>query len=205
MEPDTTEVFPISYEMIDPKGELAKTTLAWVERMWSQHWDFGGYPRYNTDSEPDPPGPWPLCSAIVAQAYLQAGDDEKVWRILNWLNGIHGGRSGGWFERYAQSITPPAPPVGVVPWVWYEIISLAIHHIAGFRPGLEGISLRPRLLSGVNQITLSQTVRGATYEVEIRRGGPKATVNGKPVAVEQGAIRIPYARRGSRVSVQLDV
>ena len=107
MEPDTTEVFPIAYEMIDPKGELSKTTLAWVERLWNQRWDFGGYSRYNTDSEPDLPGPWPLCSAIVAQAYLEAGDDEKVWRILNWLNAVHGGRSGGWFERYARASRPP--------------------------------------------------------------------------------------------------
>jgi len=205
LEPDTAEVFPIVYGMVNGRSELSVKTLEWVESLWNQRWSTGGYARYNTDSEPDPPGAWALCSAIVARAYVEAGNDEKVWQTLNWLYNVHGGRSGGWFERYAQSITPPAPPVGVVPWIWYEIINLALYHVAGFRPQLDGIVLQPRLLTGIDHISVVQIVRGSRYTVEIRRGKPGAKVNGTAVPVEAGRVTLPHVKRGSAVRVEMTV
>ncbi len=110
-DPDSGTLYPIIYGFLDPHSETAKKTLAYMENLWNQRWDFGGYARYNTDSEPDPPGPWPIATLLVARAALEAGDHDRVWKALQWVAGIHGGRAGAWFERYGPSITPPAPPV----------------------------------------------------------------------------------------------
>ncbi|MEO8167208.1 MAG: hypothetical protein ABI623_03115, partial [bacterium] len=67
-DPDTGEVQPIMYGMIDPSSELAKNTLAWVDTLWNQRWTTGGYARYNVSSEPDPPAPWPIASLFLARA-----------------------------------------------------------------------------------------------------------------------------------------
>jgi hypothetical protein len=207
MEPDTITLLPIAYEMIDPHSALAHESLAWVDRIWNQRWTTGGYSRYNTDSEPDPPGAWPIASAIVARAAFEAGDDDRMWRVLKWLNETYGGKSGGWFERYAQSITPPAPPVGVIPWIWYELIGLTVHHIAGVRPDLDALHVRPRLPSGVDHVNIRVPVRAAWYEVEIRRGdgAPRAIVNGRTVAYTAEGIRLPYGKAGSITHISVFV
>jgi len=159
VDPDTVEAFPIVYEMIDPKGALAGKTLEYIDTLWSQMWEGGGYPRYNATSEDNPPAPWPLASAMVARAQLEAGWDEKVWRVLNWLSAVPGGKSGSWFERLGQSITPPMPPVGVVGWIWYEIIALFVQHVVGVRPGIDRLVVRPRLLNGLHSLSSSHIIR----------------------------------------------
>jgi hypothetical protein len=43
-------------------------------------------------------------------------------------------------------------------------------------------------------------------DVEIRRGSaPKALVDGKAVAVTNGALNIPYPRKGSIMRITMDV
>jgi hypothetical protein len=199
LEPDAVEVAPIIFEAIDPKGDLAINTLKWIEQLWNQQWEGGGYPRYNATSDDNPAAPWPIASMLIARAYAAAGDDEKVWRVLRWLRSIHGGNSGAWFERYGQSITPPMPPVNIIPWVWYEIVALCIHHIAGFRPGLDGIVIRPYLLKGLDEIHTTQIVRGLKVDLTIRRTKDKsfATVNGKEATVKDGVLSIPYTSKGT--------
>ncbi len=203
-DPDTGSLYPIIYEMVDPRGTVGKKTIEHMDALWNQRWDFGGYARYNTDSEPDPPGPWPIASMLVARAALEAGDHERVWRSLKWIEGVHGGLSGAWFERYGPSITPPAPPVCIVGWAWAEIELFLVHHMFGFRPDLQGIEIRPKLLSGVDTLATRFTIRGAGVEVEVRRGAlPGATVNGKKAELVDGAVRLPYPRTKAvtRVSV----
>lgn len=204
LEPDTIVVLPILYEMIDPAAALSKETLRWVDALWNQRWEGGGYPRYNVTSEDNPAAPWPLASMLVARASAAAGEDARVWRVLEWMHSV-AGRSGSWFERYGQSITPPMPPVGVVGWAWYEIINLCSHHIAGFRPALDMLEVRPRLLTGLESVTASHKVRGARVDLSVRRsgGGPRASVNGREVPMKDGALRIPYPHAGSTIKIDI--
>jgi hypothetical protein len=198
LEPDSIESLPIIFEVIDPTSDLALNTLRWIEQLWNQQWEGGGYPRYNVTSEDNPPAPWPIPSALIARAYVAAGDDEKVWRVLEWLKNVHGGDSGSWFERYGQSITPPMPPVNVVGWIWYEIIALCVHHIAGVRPELTELVLRPHVLQGINEIKTTHTIRGSKLRLTVRKSKDKnfALVNGKRLELKDGSLRVPYPRRG---------
>jgi hypothetical protein len=169
LDPDTSTVLPVAYGYIDPKGKLAGKTLAYVDQLWNQEWDGGGYGRYNASSEADSAGPWPFASLFVARAYVEAGIDEKVWRILRWLARKPGGIAGTWFEFDGPRITPPYPQVGVTPWTWAELITLCLHHLVGVRPDSEGITIRPRLLEGLDHVDASFRVRGHRVELEVRR------------------------------------
>jgi GH15 family glucan-1,4-alpha-glucosidase len=206
LEPDAITVLPIVYEMIDPASALSKETLRWVESLWNQKWSSGGYPRYNVTSEDNPPAPWPIPSMIIARANAAAGEDERVWRVLDWLYGV-AGTSGSWFERYGQSITPPMPPVGVVGWIWYEVVALCSYHLAGFRPELDLLTVRPGLLKEMNEVHTSHVVRGSRVELTIRREGgrQRARVNGKEAEVSDGKLKLTYPRKGSTLFIEMTV
>ncbi len=205
-EPDTATVYPIIYEFVDPRGAVAKKTLASMEVLWNQKWEHGGYSRYNTSSEPDPPGPWPFGSLFLARAYAEAGDSAKVWRILRWLHDIHGGKSGGWFERYGPSITPPAPPVCYVGWTPAEIVALVVHHLMGFRPELDRLVVRPRLLDGINGLRGRFTVRETEFDVQVRKtGSSAAVVNGEKRPLTGGALVLQYPRIHAPVEIEITV
>jgi hypothetical protein len=199
LDPDTVVAFPIIFGLIDPKSDLSLKTLEWVDTLWGQQWEEGGYSRYNTHSEPDPPAPWPFNSVMVARAHTEAGNDDKVWRVLNWLTNLPTGKSGSWFEHLGPSITPPAPPVGIVGWIWYEIMALYVHGIVGLRPELDKFVVRPRLIKGLDDIRSTHILRNKKVSIHIRRTTEKsvATVNGKEVAVKDGSISIPYPRKGT--------
>ncbi len=199
LDPDTTVAFPIIFGMIDPKSEISLKTLEWVDTLWGQQWEGGGYSRYNTHSEPDPPAAWPFNSVMVARAHAEAGNDDKVWRVLHWLTNLPTGKSGSWFEHLGPSITPPAPPVGIVGWIWYEIMALYVHQIVGLRPELNRLVIRPRLIQGLDDIRSTHIVRKTKVSVHILRSKEKtsARVNGKEVAVKDGAVSIPYPSKGT--------
>ncbi len=206
-EPDTCEVMPITYGMIDPKGELSRNTLRWIEHLWNQHWDSGGYSRYNVLSEPDPPAPWPLASLFMARAHIEAGDYRKVWRSVNWVRRLKGGNSGAWFERYGQSITPPSPPVGIVGWASSEITSLIVHHIIGFRPGLDRFTIRPKLLYGLRQIRGTFKVRESNVDLLLTRTRKKpfGLLNGKRVGLDANSLIVPYPSERRHLKIELHV
>jgi hypothetical protein len=204
-DPDTATALPIAFGMVDAKSDLARKTLAYIEQLWNQRWDFGGYSRYNTDSEPDPPAPWPFGSLFVARAYSEAGDSEKVWRVIRWLAGLHGGKAGSWFERYGPSITPPAPPVSVVGWNWAEMVMLITRHIMGVRPELDRFVVRPSLIEGVNKMQGRFTIRSHEVDVTVTRstGEPQAVVNGKKKPLEDGLLSIPYPAKGKKLNIEV--
>jgi hypothetical protein len=205
-EPDSANVYPIIFEYVDPRGDVARKTLEWMDVLWNQQWNYGGYSRYNTTSEPDPPGPWPIASLFIARAAVEMGDDDRAWRAIDWVATIHGGKSGGWFERYGPSITPPAPPVSVVGWGWAEVVILMVQHLMGFRPDLDGITIRPRLIRGVDHLHTTFMLRGAHVDVTVRRSAiPAATVNGVKAEVKNGALTIGHPPKGSRVAIILEV
>jgi hypothetical protein len=203
LEPDTSTVLPIALEFVDPRGELARNTLADVEQLWNQRWDHGGYGRYHVSSEPDSPGPWPFASLFVARAYFEAGDDDKVWRVLNWLRSVPGGRAGAWFEFYGPRPIPPCPQIGVIPWTWAEIACFFIHHLLGVRPGYAELVLRPRLLAGLDRVEARLWLRGHTLRVGMRRAR-----SGEKAALVVAGESQPYSPSGVRLpmpSADLDV
>jgi cellobiose phosphorylase len=136
---------------------------------------------------------------MVARAYAEAGNDDKVWRVLDWLTNLPTGKSGSWFEHLGHSITPPAPPVGIVGWIWYEIMALYVHQIVGLRPELDRLVVRPRPIRGLDNIRSTHIVRNTKVSIHIRRSKEKssASVNGKEVTLKDGALSIPYPSKGT--------
>ena len=169
LNPDSSTVLPVAFEFVDPKSDLAKKTLEQIEELWNQKWQGGGYGRYNVTSEPDSPGPWPFPSLFVARAYLEMGEDEKVWRILKWLNSVTGSKSGSWFEFYGPRPVPPYPQVGIIPWTWAEQLIFFVHHVLGIRPSWNKLLIRPRLISGIENGEASIRLRDFRLNVHVQR------------------------------------
>jgi hypothetical protein len=206
LEPDSANLYPIIFGYVDPKSPVARNTLEGMDILWNQQWSIGGYSRYNTTSEPDPPAPWPIASLLVARAAIEMGDAQRAWRAINWVASIHGGKSGGWFERYGPSITPPAPPVSVVGWAWAEMITLIIHHLIGFRPNLDDIVIRPHLIEGLDRLQTAFLVRGSRIGVTIKRSAsPSATIDGVRHDMHEGGVTLAYPRKGKQMEVELEV
>jgi hypothetical protein len=166
-----------------------------LESLWNQNWKIGGYGRYHFTSEPDSAGPWPFPSLFIARAYMEMGEDEKVWRILNWLNTLAGAKSGSWFEFYGSRISPPYPQVGIPPWTWAEMIILLVHHLIGLRPGEDGILLKPRLLTGIQRVQASFPLRDHRIHLDIRRssdGSGDFRSNGRIIQSAADTAHIDY-------------
>ena len=142
---------------------------------------------------------------LIAQAYAELGNSEKIWRAIHWVTTIHGGKSGGWFERYGPSITPPAPPVCVIGWMWAEVTGLIVRHVFGVRPGLKELVVRPSFLEGVNQMKGRITLRGTEYEMALYRDRvePYAVIDGKPAKLENGALTLPYPKDAKKVKIEI--
>ncbi|MCG8603382.1 hypothetical protein MJD09_00060 [bacterium] len=169
LNPDSSSVLPVAFEFIDPESDLAKETLYQVESLWNQRWQGGGYGRYHVTSEPDSPGPWPFPSLFVARAYLEMGEDEKVWRVLDWLHSAPGSKSGSWFEFYGPRPIPPYPQVGIIPWTWAECLILLVHHVLGIRPSRNKLQIRPRMLSGVENVEASIRLRDFRLNLHLQK------------------------------------
>lgn len=169
LNPDTSCVLPVVEEMLEPTLPIARSTLADMEQLWNQQWDIGGYGRYHMSSEPDSPGPWPFASLFVARALAEAGEGQKVWRVLRWLNSVPGAVSGAWFEFYGPRPCPPCPQVGIIPWTWAEMLGLLVGQVAGVRPREDGLHIRPQLLPGVNRMQGDFPFRGCRLYLDIKR------------------------------------
>ncbi|NIR51451.1 hypothetical protein GWO43_22995 [candidate division KSB1 bacterium] len=191
LNPDSSAVLPIAFEFIDPTSDLAKKTLEHIEGLWNQKWQGGGYGRYNVTSEPDSAGPWPFPSLFIARAYVEMGEDEKVWRILKWLNSAPGSKSGAWFEFYGPRPVPPYPQVGIIPWTWAEQLILFVHHILGIRPAWDKLLIRPRLLSGVEHGEASIRLRNIRVNLHLQKAH-KASEAGFRI----GRTWHPYDKKG---------
>lgn len=126
-------------------------------------------------------------------------------RILEWLLGTQGGIAGAWFENDGPRIAPPYPQVGIPPWTWAELITLFVHHLLGVRPDARGITLRPRLLEGVDGMASSVRVRDRHLALSVRRAppdeAPRALVGGTETRWDPRGIRIPLP--SSDISVEI--
>ncbi len=205
LDPDTSSVLPIAHGFIAPRGELARRTLARVEELWNQRWTGGGYGRYHASSEPDSPGAWPFASLFVARACVEAGQDDRVWRVLNWLLDTGGGRAGSWFENDGPRISPPYPQVGITPWTWAEVITLCVHHLLGVRPDAQGVTLRPRPLAGLGEMEGTLRVGSRRLHLVVRPApSPEArgaVADGTRLPWGDGGVRLPLPRSDVRVEV----
>ncbi len=187
LNPDSSAALPIAWEFIDPAGRLARRTLASMESLWNQRWKGGGYGRYNVTSEPDSPGPWPFASLFIARASFEAGNDAKTRRVLDWLGRVPGSRAASWFEFYGPRPVPPYPQVGIIPWTWAELVFLFIHHMLGVRPGYGTLSLRPRLLTGLDRMEADLPLRGGRLEMTLRKAR-----RGEEPGYKVGSRKVPY-------------
>lgn len=209
LNPDTSSVLPITTGFIDPRGDLARRTLEDVERLWNQTWDGGGYSRYNVTSEADSPGPWPFATLFVAKAYLESGDDRKVWRILEWLGAVPcGSKAGTYFEFYGEKKVPPCPPIGVIPWTWAEVLQFFVHHLLGVRPGPDTLELRPRLLAGMDRVEASLVVRGHRLHLVVRSAEESepagACLNGVAHPLQEGRVLLEVPTEDLRVEIVME-
>jgi hypothetical protein len=105
---------------------------------------------------------------FIARAYFEAGEHEKVWRVLNWLASAPGHCAGTWFEFYGPRPVPPYPQVGFTPWTWAELLCFFIHHLLGVRPAWQSLLLRPALLPGLNQVRASLPIGAHRLELTVR-------------------------------------
>jgi hypothetical protein len=203
LNPDTSSALPIAFGTIPPDSALARRTFKSLEKLWNQDWKTGGYGRYDVSSEPDSPGGWPFASMFVARAAVEAGDHEKVWRVLHWLDGVAGAKSGAWFEFYGRRLAPPFPQVGIVVWNWAELIILYVQHILGVQPQEHGLRFRPRLLSGTKGVAASFLLRGRRLTLRVSRktgrGPAKFATAAKVLRELPGEVSVAYG--AGRVTV----
>ncbi len=180
IEPDTCETFAICHEMIDAKGPIATKTLEHLELLWNQTWDHGGYARYNVTSEADIGGPWPLATVLMARAYLENENPEKVRRAMDWMYDISPD-AGSYLEieHFGFRPSPPMPPLGIITWSWSELITLFVHHLLGVRPLQDKIMIRPKLLSLAKSIDAKIRIRNNYLTLKIN----KQAENKKPLAI----------------------
>jgi hypothetical protein len=203
-DPDSSVVLPIAYGIVDPRSALATKTLQSMEELWNQRWKGGGYGRYHVTSEPDSPGSWPFATMFIARAYLEAGNDEKAWRALQWLLTCQGGNAGSWLEFYGDRPTPPLPPVGIVVWTWAELLSFFVYHLLGVRPSPTDLIIRPRLLSGIDNVRATLKLRGINLELKLVRDKQQfALVNDKRHPLNQGTLGIPIPKKDSSIEIHI--
>ena len=204
-EPDSASVYPIIFEMVDPADAVAKKTLESMEELWNQRWDIGGYGRYHVTSEADSPGAWPIATLFILRAYQEAGNLEKVRRALDWMSTVQGGKAGAWHEFYGERPVPPLPPVGILPWTWAELILFVVHHVVGIRPTAEKLSIRPKLIAGMNEIQGDAMIHGHRVRVDIRRDPEKqfAIIDGTTVPLKQGSVELNFPDKD--ISVEIHV
>lgn len=207
LNPDASTALPIALAFVPSDSPIAEATLTNLECLRNQDWSGGGYGRYHVSSEPDSPGAWPLPSLFIARAYLETGNLDKVWQILNWLDTVPGARSGSWFENYGERVSPPFPQVGIPPWNWAEMILLLVHHMLGIRPEYEHIRFRPRLLPGLEKIKGSVRIRDVGLHLNIKRVAGKTEPVFKSDALfirsAPEEILIPYSREDIILRVEI--
>ncbi|HMA54668.1 MAG TPA: hypothetical protein VKT17_09405, partial [Acidobacteriota bacterium] len=110
---------------------------------------------------------------------------------------IPGARPASWFEFYGPRPVPPYPQVGIIPWTWAELVFLFVHHMLGVRPGEHFLSLRPRLIPGVERMEGDLPLREGRLELDVRR----ARRGEEPWFRLNGGRRVPFHRYGLGVAI----
>lgn len=183
-EPCVTEALPIVYGLIDPLGDIARSTLDGLESLWNPT-GIGGYARYNIDSDPDSPGPWPFATAFMAAAQIEARMEDRASRAIDWLLD-RAGPGVSWLEFYGDRPTPPFPPVGIIVWGWAQFLLLVDKHIVGTRVAGRTVRITPKLIG------IEHTARFGRHVITILvHGLDRATLDDTPVTLDGGTASIP--------------
>jgi hypothetical protein len=193
LNPDTSAALPITLGLVEPRSPIAIKTLDELEPIWNARWSDGGYDRYNTSSQPDTPGSWPLATCFVLRAQHDAGLYDRSRRSLEWLNTVQGGRAGIWFEEIS-SVRSYEKTSGLIPWVSGEISLFVIHHWLGVQFEGGRVILRPNLYPGSPSVSADLRFRKGRVHVEIDGSGPVRTarVNGSKVKSNpDGSVTLP--------------
>lgn len=182
LEPDGSEAWPIAHGMIDPESELAHRTLLRMESLWNFEWDFGGYPLHHPGSEPTKLGSWPMIFYFVTQAALEAREYDTVRRNLRWILSTKDGRGYTWWE-YRDADPELQIDHGIAPWFGYgEPVFMFVHHLLGYRPGPESITLNPHLLPELKEVSAHMRCGPHWVNLRYHNNGQriqKVEVNGK--------------------------
>ncbi len=193
LNPDTSMALPIALGLVEARSPIAIKTLNDLEQIWNARWSDGGYDRYNTSSEPDTPGSWPLATCFVLRAQHDAGLYERSRRSLEWLNTVQGGRAGTWFEEIS-SVPSQEKTSGLIPWVSGEISLFVIHHWLGVQFEGGRVVLRPNLYPGSPSASADLRLRKGRLHLQIDGSGPvkAAKVNGAKVKPNpDGSVTLP--------------
>ena len=177
LNPDTSSVVPIAYGLVDPSSDVAQKTVDWMETLWNLRWDFGGYDRYHTSSQPDTPGPWGFASMFVARANHACGNLDRTLRTIHWFATTAGGKGGAWYEYVPIIQTDMEREVlnpGIVLWIWAEMGILFTRQVLGITPEIEGVRIKPRLLPGMGEVRANVPLRGLRLELELYEERPEA-------------------------------
>jgi hypothetical protein len=196
--PDSASALPIALGVLDPHSEIAKATLADMERIWNERWTTGGYGRYATSSEVCQNGPWPLATFAVMRAQHDAGMMEKSRRSLEWL--ATAGPSGAWTESFNNIVHNR--PSGPIVWATGEMTLFAVRHVVGVRFEGSLLVVKPAPYPGNGPLVADLRFRKGRLKIETDGDGPfvHAEVNGKKMKLDaDGALRLPADFAGGTV------
>jgi hypothetical protein len=202
--PDAEMALPIAMRIVDPKSSLAKNTLKELEKLWNARWEFGGYDRYHTSSQPDQPGPWSFATCFILRAQHEAGLYQNSRRTLEWLANVQGGHSGAYFEEIpinrGQEFT-----CGILPWPSGEIALFVVRHWLGVNFVNNRMIIKPNLYPGTGSVTAALRYKNSRVKIEIDGSGPlkNALINGVRVKLSKdGSLMLPENFNGGTVSLK---
>lgn len=94
--------------------------------------------------------------------------------------------------------------MGIVVWTWAELLAFFVHHLLGVRPSPKLLTVRPRLLSGINKVDATVKLRGVDVELKLIRDDKQmAMVNGKHLPLKQGALSIPIPKSDTSIEIHI--
>ncbi len=170
-----------------------------LQNLWNQTYSGGGYGRFDVAFETEAGGGRPLCSLWMAQAAMELGQTTEVQRTLEWLLATESA-AGTWFETY-----PPAPQRGqeradssdaLDPVAWAALLHLFIHHVFGIRPDGSGVRIKPRPISGCEEVRISIPIRNCVLVLIIHAAAPdsefQARVDEQRVEAPNGELHVEF-------------
>ncbi|HEX8694753.1 MAG TPA: hypothetical protein VF746_20170 [Longimicrobium sp.] len=157
----------------------------------------------------------------AVRALAEAGRTDRAARLLEMISPVSHARTPEEAAVYqaepyviAADVYGVAPHVGRGGWTWYTgsagwMLRVALESVLGFTlRGGRALALRPRVPDDWPGFTLRYRLPDGrtTYEVVVARGGETAaSLDGEPLASEDGAVLVPLVRDGAvhRVEVVL--
>jgi cyclic beta-1,2-glucan synthetase len=158
----------------------------------------------------------------AVRAFAEVGRLDDAARLLRMLSPARHGGSAGAADRYmtepyviAADVYGVPPHVGRGGWTWYTgsagwMYRIALESVLGF--GIEHgtvLRLTPQLPSDWPAFTLRyrHPATGATWLIDVKRGdGPtQVRLDGQPLALDDGVVRVPMGSDGAVHHLQVDV